>query len=356
MAAKGRRQPRLKELSSELGLSITTVSRALAGYSDVSAATRERVREMAARRGYVPSRAGRMLVSGNSGFVGLVVPLRDSHFIDAFLGEFIVGLSEAFTDSGRDLTITTAARDRREVDVLRHLVNGQQADGVVLTRALSADDRVTYLLDQQVPFVLHGRVLGEDRAYVWFDTDGETAFGEAARMLIDLGHRDFGYLTFTEPLTFAHFRRIGLEGALRDHGLNLPDQAVASVSRFDEAEVERAADRLLSLDPRPTAILCATDGLAIKLLEVAAERSINVPADLSIVGFDNLPVSAYASPGITTFDQSIQDSAIHVAEMLVKLIDEGIDAVEPRLVKADFIARGSHGPAPPARPSVRAVG
>ena len=141
MATKGRRQPRLKELSSELGLSITTVSRALAGYSDVSAATRERVREIAARRGYVPSRAGRMLVSGNSGFVGLVVPLRDSHFIDAFLGEFIVGLSQTFTDSGRDLTIATAARDRREVDVLRHVVNGQQADGVVITRTLTDDDR-----------------------------------------------------------------------------------------------------------------------------------------------------------------------------------------------------------------------
>lgn len=356
MAAKGRRQPRLKELSSELGLSITTVSRALAGYSDVSAATRERVRESAERHGYIPSRAGRMLVSGSSGFVGLVVPLRDSQFIDAFLGEFIVGLSQALTESGRDLAITTAAKDRREIDVMRHVVNGQQADGVVVNRTLIDDDRVSYLIDQHVPFVVHGRVPGETRPHIWFDTDGAAAFDQAVRMLIDLGHRQFGLMTFSEPLAFTHFRRQGMIAALDDNGLTLPDDAIASVARFDEDEIGRAAERLLTLQSRPTAILCATDALAIKLIEVAAELSIDVPGDMSVIGFDNLPVSAYATPGITTFDQRIQDSAINVANMLITLIDEGIGAVQPRLVKADFIARGSHGPVPSARVPVRAVG
>ncbi|MEM7442020.1 MAG: LacI family DNA-binding transcriptional regulator [Pseudomonadota bacterium] len=356
MAAKGRRKLRLKELSSDLGLSITTVSRALAGYSDVSAATRERVREAAERSGYIPSRAGRMLVSGNSGFVGLVVPLRDSHFIDAFLGEFIVGLSQALTEGGRDLAISTATGKRSEVDVLRHVVNGQQVDGVVVNRALMRDARVSYLIDQQIPFVLHGRVPDETRPYVWFDTDGTAAFSEATEMLIDLGHRHFGLLTFSESFTFTHFRRAGLESALKRHGLSLPSEAVASVGRFDEDELARASAALLSLRPRPTAILCATDALAIKLVEVAGSLSINVPSDLSVIGFDNVPVSAYATPGITTFDQRIQESAVNVANMLVQVIDGDVDAVKPRLVKADFIARGSHGPAPAVQRPARAAG
>ncbi len=238
---------------------------------------------------------------------------------------------------------------------MRHVVNGQQADGVVVNRALIEDERVSYLIDQQVPFVLHGRVPGETRPHLWFDTDGEAAFDEATHMLIDLGHRHFGLMTFSEPLTFAHFRRQGLMTALADAGLQLPVEAVASVARFDEDEIERAAARLLSLNPRPTAILCITDALAIKLVEVAAEMSIEVPRDLSVIGFDNLPVSAYATPGITTFDQRIQDSAVNVANMLIRLIDDGTDAVESSVVKADFIARGSHGPAPQSQIPARAV-
>jgi LacI family transcriptional regulator len=341
-----RRQPRLKELSSALGLSITTVSRALAGYSDVSSATRERVREAAAASGYVPNRAGRALKSGQTGFVGLVVPVRDAQFIDAFLGEFVMGLGEALAEAGRDLALTTATRRQEELDVLAHVVNAGQVDGVVVSRTVRDDPRVRFLLDRNVPFVLHGRTLAETRPHPWLDTDGAAAFGEAARRLIETGHRRFGLSTFSDPVTFAHFRRAGLEAALAAAGLSLAPDAVAAAPRADPQALRHAAGRLLDRDPRPTAILCATDTLAITLMEEAARRGIVIPRDLSVIGFDNLPVSSYASPGLTTFDARIQACGSAVARMLVDAIERGPGAVEPRLVAADFIPRGSHGPAP----------
>lgn len=341
-----RRQPRLKELSNALGLSITTVSRALAGYSDVSPATRERVREAAAATGYVPNRAGRALKSGQSGFVGLVVPVRDAQFIDAFLGAFVMGLGEALAESGRDLALTTATRRQEEIDVLAHVVNAGQVDGVVVSRAVRDDARVRFLLDRGVPFVLHGRTLSETRPHPWLDTDGAAAFGEAARRLIALGHRRFGLLTFSDPVTFAHFRRDGLETALAEAGLRLPPERIAAAPRGEPEALRAAAGRLLDADPRPTAILCATDTLAITLMEEAAARGIAIPRDLSVIGFDNLPVSSYARPGLTTFDARIQECGSAVARMLVEAIERGPEAVEPQLVAADFIPRGSHGPAP----------
>lgn len=353
MAAKARRPPRLKELAAELGLSITTVSRALAGYTDVAAATRVRVREMAAKRGYIPNRAGRMLVSGDSGFVGLVVPWPDSEALAAstyggsLLGQFIMVLSDALTARGRGLAIATASRSRGEIEFLRHAVNGGQVDGVVLAdRTVAGDGRVSFLIDQRVPFVVHGRVLEEERPYAWFDIDEPGAFAEAARMLIALGHRHFGLLTFAGPLSLAHFRRQGLEAVLHRNGLHLPAGAVAGVPRFDDREVHRAATRLLGLEPRPTAILCATDALAIKLIEVAAEQSIDVPGELSVTGFDNVPMSACAGPGITTFDPRIRDSAVGIADLVVRSIDGGTDDIASSAIKAKFVARGSHGPAP----------
>jgi LacI family transcriptional regulator len=296
-----RRQTRLKELATELGLSITTVSRALAGYTDVSAATRARVSAAADRLAYVPSRAGRSLVSGRTDFIGMVLPIRDEKLVDPFVGAFVTGLGEGFAAHGRDLFVATVPRGRSELDVLRHIVNGARADAVVIHRTEVEDARVNFLLDRRFPFVAHGRVPQEPRDYPWFDTDGEAAFAQAVAMLVDLGHRDFAMLTVAEPYTFATLRRSGAEDALAEAGLRLEPGAVASAPMFDHAAALTASERLLSSAPRPTAVFCATDTLALALLEAADRMRITVPDELSVIGFDDIPVSAYAA--LSTFDQ-----------------------------------------------------
>jgi LacI family transcriptional regulator len=339
----GRRQMRLKELSQELGLSITTVSRALGGYSDVAAATRERVREAAERHGYVPSRLGRMLVSGRTDFIGMVLPIREGRMIDAFVGAFVAGLSEGLAAKGRDLFIGAVPDSRSELDVIKHIVDGARADALVLFRTEADDERVRFLLDRNFPFVCHGRALNEARPYVWFDTDGERAFAEAARLLLKLGHRQFAMLVAAEPYTYSMLRRRGAERALADAGVQLAADSIIEVAMSDAAAPRQAAGRALSLVPRPTAVLCVTDALALALLDAARETSIRVPDDLSVIGFDDAPVSAYASPPLSTFENRARQSANFVAGMAVALLEEG--SAENRLVMPDFVPRGSHGPA-----------
>lgn len=341
-------QTRLKELASELGVSITTVSRALAGYGDVSAETRARVVSAAEARGYVPSRLGRMLVSGRTDFVGMVLPVRDGNMIDAFLGEFVAGLSEAFVSRGRDLFIATATAQQTEVEVLRHIVAGARADAIIVNRTRIDDERLRFLTRRGFPVIAHGRVLIDMPAFPSFDTDGDAAFADAARMLVGLGHRRFGLVTIDEPYTFAYLRRRGLERALADAGLSLPREAVISVPMSDRKAALEAAERLLALDERPTAVLGITDVQALAVLEVAARKSIRVPAELSVVGFDDLPVAAYAHPALSTFDQHARESAGIVGNMVADLLDKGPEAVASRLIRPDFVARGSHGPAPRA--------
>lgn len=342
----GRRQTRLKELAAELGLSITTVSRALAGYSDVAAATRERVAAAAERLGYVPSRAGRMLVSGRTDFVGMVLPVRDGQMIDPFVGAFVTGLSEGLAAHGRDLFIGTVPGSRSELDVIRHIVEGARADALVLFRIEIEDARVRYLLDRRFPFISHGRALAESRPYLWFDTDGEAAFGEAVRMLVSLGHRDFALLTVAEPYSFAVLRRRGAEAALAAAGLAFAPSAVVAVPMLDREAALAAARRILQSSPRPSAMLCVTDTLALAFLEAARDLSISVPEAVSVIGFDDVPISAYSHPPLSTFDQRARQSANQVADMLVAAIESGAEAAAPRLVQPDFVARGSHGPAP----------
>lgn len=349
--ADGNGKIRLKELAADLRLSVTQVSRALAGYSDVSAETRERVRKLAEKRGYVASRVGRMLVSGRSNFVGMILPFAPTQIIDAFLGEFLIGLTDSLAEHDRDLFLAAVPRGKSDDTILRHLVDGAQVDGVVITRLTENDARAHTLIDRGVPFVAHGRILDSDRSFSWYDTDGEAAFAELAAMLVDLGHRRFALLAPSVPYTYAHFRRRGFEDGLAEAGLTLPPDAVVSVAPADDEAVARAARTLLTLNPRPTAVVALSDPLALAVLAAARDLGLRVPEDLTVVGFDNLPGAGYAA--LSTFDQRARDSGRAVGEMMVARIDRGPAGIETRLTRPHFVARGSHGPAPAVPPASR---
>jgi LacI family transcriptional regulator len=276
----------------------------------------------------------------------MVLPVRSGRQIDTFLGEIVAGLGENFAAHGLDLFIATVTGARNEVEVIKHIVDGARADAIVLPRSEIDDPRARFLLDRQFPFVVHGRLLTETRPYVYYDTDGEAAFAKAAEMLIGLGHRRFGLITVNEPFTFATLRRRGLEKALAAAGLSLAAEAVESVPMSDREAALAAADRLLAREPRPTAIFGITDLQGLAVLERAARRDIAVPDALSVIGFDDVPVAAYADPPLSTFAQNMHESARTVAGMVIDVLAKGPRNVGSRLVKAKFVPRGSHAAAP----------
>ena len=122
----------LRELAKRLDLSITTVSRALAGHEQIALKTRQRVSLAAREHGYVPNGAARQLVSGRSGFVGLLMPIRGPNFVDSYLGEFITGLGEGLVSHGLDLFLATVQQGQNELEVLRHVVHALVFELVLL--------------------------------------------------------------------------------------------------------------------------------------------------------------------------------------------------------------------------------
>jgi LacI family transcriptional regulator len=336
----------LKDLAERLGISVATASRALAGHERISLETRKRVVQAAREIGYTPNRAARALVSGRTGFVGLVLPTRGPGHADPFLGEVVTGLGEGLADHGIDLFLAVLPRGQSELSMVEHLVRDRRSDGLVLARIAEADPRVTFLLEQGFPFVTFGRLLTADVPYGWLDTDGRAAFAEAFELLHGLGHRRFGLVTISEPMTFRRLRAEGLEDAIARAGDPAVRLDVASSPRFDLADRTREIRRLLTGPDRPTAILALFDGLALAVLEEAARLGLRVPEDLSVIGFDNIPAAAQVPPGLTTFDASIHDSAREMAGMLVRRLTRPDAAPETRLVRARLSRRGSHGPAP----------
>ncbi len=333
----------LKALAADLGLSITTVSRALGGYSDVAEATRLRVVAAAEAIDYVPNIAGKMLVTGRSGFVGFLLPLRDSPIFDPFLGEYITGLSAGLAERGHNLFMTTVSSAQTELTALQHIVESGRADAMVLNRIAEDDKRVNYLMERDFPFVAHGRTL-EHTGYSWIDTDGQQAFHDLFDWLYELGHRRFGLLSITEAMTFRRYRENGFRTAINNKGDSDVTLSMQRVPRFESHTWGQAIDSMLDAEHQPTAIVALTDELALSVIERAAARGIDVPGSLTVTGFDNIPAAQFSKPELTTFDQSIRSSAQQMAGLLLDTLDSQ-QGVRQQLSSPTLIKRASHGPA-----------
>jgi LacI family transcriptional regulator len=336
----------LKELAQRLDVSITTVSRALAGDPAIALKTRERVSEAARTYGYVPNTAARALVSGRSGFVAFVMPVRSPNFIDSYLGDFLTGLGEGLVDHGMDLFIATVPTGRPELSVLRHVVESRRADGVVVPRIGEDDERIRYLMAQRFPFVAHGRLLDSSAAFNWLDADSVSAFGTAFDLLYDLGHRHFGLVSISDPMTFRHLRERGLRDAIARRGDPTVILEVVAAPRFDRGATVAAVNALLRAERRPTAIIGLFDEVALTIMEEASRAGLSIPRDLSVVGFDNITAAAYAPPGLTTFEAHTRESAREIAGMLVDVIQKKSAEPRTKLIAPEFVSRASHGPVP----------
>jgi LacI family transcriptional regulator len=326
----------LRELAARLDVSVGTVSRALSGDTAIALKTRERVSKAARDYGYVPNMAARQLVSGRSGFVGFVIPVRGPNFIDSYLGEFLTGLGEGLVEHGTDLFIATVPAGRSELSVLRHVVESGRADGVVVPRIGEADERLAYLMDRDVPFVAHGRLLDSSAAFNWLDADSVSAFGQAFDLLYDLGHRHFGLVSR------------GLRDAIARRGDPSVILDVVSAPRFDRGATVAAVNTMIHSERRPTAMLGLFDELALTIMEEASRAGLSIPRDLSVVGFDNITAAAYAPPGLTTFEARTRESAREIAGMLAAVIEKKPPVPLTRLVAPKLVVRSSHGPVPEA--------
>ena len=342
----GRAFLNLQQLSTALGLSKTTVSRALAGYPDVSAATRERVREAAERYGYRPSATARRLALGRAEAVGMILPTGPGHFDDPFFLELITSLGERLAAADLDLLVTTAAPGTAEMRALRRFVEHKRVDAMIVARTHVHDERVQYLLDRGFPFVSHGRV--EDaRPYAYLDTEGAAALTTAVAHLHALGHLRIGFVGAPQDRYFAVERFKGFLAGMEARGL-APDDRLIRHGAVDESSAEILVRSILDIDPRPTALLCATDRIAIGAMRSVRGLGLAVPHDISIVGFDDLAAGRLMDPPLTTMGQSVGKAGYRLAEMMLALLGGTPVQDLQEIWPVELIVRGSDGPPPEA--------
>ncbi len=302
----------LRELAQALGLSITTVSRALDGYPDVSPATRERVRKAAEEAGYHPHSAARRLRKGSGEAVAFVMPSEPGRFYEPVFVELLSAIGERLAARRHDLLLLAARPGADEMAVYRRLVEGRRADAAIVVRTRRSDERVRYLLDKGFPFVCHGRT-DSPEPYAYIDGDGEGGFRDLTRRLIGLGHRRIAFVSAPAQLMFAGFRCAGWRAAMAEAGLKT--HLVAEGEPTEEGGYAAAAEVLAA--GRPSAVVCATDRMAMGAMRAAIERGQKIGSDIAITGHDNIPAAAFTDPPLTTMELPLREVGERVADMVV---------------------------------------
>ncbi len=332
----------IHDVARRVGLSITTVSRALDGYDDVAAATRQRVRRAAAAMGYAPSGAARRLRRKRSDVIGYVLPAGGERFCDPFFSEFIAGLGDEVTSQGLDLLVSTAQPETAdEQRVYTRWTSSRLVDGIVLNRMRLRDWRVSFLSKSGLPFVAHGHsAMRQQFPYIEMDSRG--AFAQLVAHLVARGHRRIAYIGAPEGITLQAERYAGYRDGLAAAGIELDPDLVAS-GDLTRAGGYEAARRLLDLNRPPTAILGANDLTAIGVLRAAAEKGLRVGIDLAVAGYDGTEDSAHTQPPLTTLKQPTYDTARRLVRMLLSTIN-GQPLEERRIIVApQLIVRESTG-------------
>ncbi len=308
----------IKDIARKTGVSHSTVSRALRGNSLISPETTEKVCQAALDMGYLPSAAARGLKTNRSQVLGVIV----SSIADPFFSEILQGIDDAAQQSGYSLFIAASQRDLDHERAIVRTMREHRVDGVIICSTPFSAEQSQQLRSYEIPIVVINNQSSEDYRFSIHhdDLDGSQ---QVMHHLIELGHRHIAYLGYTNSGRTNLKRRSGYTSEMMKAGLTVHDGYEYELQANDPQDGLAAVKHFLSLTPRPTAIFCYNDMLAIGVLRGLQDAGLRVPQNCSVVGFDNISFSAFTTPPLTTFDQPKRTIGAQAAQLILHLLEHG---------------------------------
>lgn len=284
----------IKDVAKRANVGIATASRALNNKSDVSPETRQRVLEAAEALGYVPNLLARGLLSGRTKTVGVVV----TSILNPFYAVVVSEIERVLSAKGYNLVLCNSNESSKtEFEAVR-MLREQRVDGIIIAPVEEKSRTVQYLVDNQVPFTLVARNNpGVDTDYVVCD---DKRIGElAADYLIKKGHRHILFLNSWRNSS-AMLRLEGFRQRMEKAGISVPPELVRALRISDS--IEEAVLSALRGRIKPTAIFCFCDVMALSVMRVLNDKNIKVPAEIAVMGCDNVAFTEFMNPPLTTMD------------------------------------------------------
>jgi len=323
------RRATIHDVAAAAGVSVATVSKAVNGRYGVASATVARVLDAVAELGYESSLVASSMRSRRTGVIGVLVP-----DFEPFVAEVLKGVGAALSGHRYDLLAYSGAREGDPHGWERRSLS--RLSGTLIDAAIMVTPTVDGV-SAEVPIVAVDPHLGRaDIPSVQSDSLGGGF--EATMHLIELGHRRIGFLTGRPELRSSGMREAGYKRALAQAGIPF-DPSLVAVGMYDPDTVRQVSRPLLQRDDRPTAVFAANDRSALGLIEVANELGLDVPGDLSVVGFDDIPEAFQSARPLTTVRQPMQRLGSEAARMLVALLTGGALDAPHRVLPTRLIPR-----------------
>lgn len=350
------------DIAREAGVSITTVSRALNGYSEVSEKTRKRIMEIAQSFDYYPSAAARSLQSRRTDTVAFAPLLRDHVESVQFFKEFLGLLTVSAFRHNLSLLATVADDLNHTNRIYRELAGSGRVDGMIAADIKPIDSRIDLMLSLNMPFVAFGRTADyESLAYPLVDVDSAAGISAVIDYLASKDHSRIAYLSGPLNTSYGLYRYKGYKEGLQKHNLAFNEDMVVTDIQ-EQAETSAALDRLLGSGDKasyPTAIVANNDHLALQVIEELQKRGIQIGSEIhegsiAVTGFDDLPFASYVRPGLTTVRQPIAAIADILLDLLVEMIKRVGDS--KRKSDAEVKPDGAEARSRTNDPSVRWIG
>ncbi len=333
-------QVTIYDVAREAGVSDATVSRVLNNKDNVREPTRERVLRAAKKLGYVANQQARILAGGKSNIIGLLVPGLDT----AYIAEILRGIDNELSHAGYEMILyTTRRRDGDEANYLQYIVNGF-SEGLLLVVPLLSSDYLKTLSSLQYPYVLIDAIDETNHSFSVEATNHRGAY-DAVKYLIELGHDRIAFIQGIPELHTSKARLEGYLSALRDHHVPVYQEYIVD-GDFMQMTGYKQTQRLLALPTPPTAIFAANDVMALGAMDAIRMRGLEIPQDISLIGFDDIPQAFTTHPKLTTVRQPLEEMGRTGVRLLLEQL-ENPDRLPCRTtLDTELIIRDSCHPPP----------
>lgn len=329
--------PTMKDVALKANVSTATVSRALMNPDKVSQSTRFRVEQAAIEVGYLSHLLGRNIKRNESRTILVIVP----DICDPFFSEIIRGIEVVAAAQGYLVLIGDCAHQNQQEKTFLDLIITKQIDGMLLLGSQLPFD-ASKEEQRNLPPMVMANEFAPELELPTVHIDNLTAAFRAVSHLHELGHRRIACIAGPEEMPLCHYRLQGYVQALRRSGLTVDPQYIVRGDFTFEAGAQ-ALDQLLSLATPPTAIFCHSDIMALGALSRAKRRGLRPPRDLSIMGFDNISLSEFCDPPLTTMAQPRFDIGREAMMLLLDQLQGQTVSSGSHLLECELILRGSTG-------------
>ncbi|KAB2865368.1 MULTISPECIES: LacI family DNA-binding transcriptional regulator [Exiguobacterium] len=329
------------DLAKITGFSITTVSKALNNYKDVSEKTRAKILQAAAEMDYLPNAHAQSLSTKKSWAIGVMFSeANEVGMKHPFFNGIIESFRHATEEHGYDLIFASRNLRNRDMSYLEHFKH-RAVDGIVVICSDRMDEQVQELMQSDIPIVVVDMDSANCSVVYSDNTEGARM---AVNYLYELGHRHIAHIAGDSSIDAGAARVKGYELAMQTLDLPIQPGYLVNAGFFSVEEGKQAMEKLLQLASPPTAVFVAGDQMAIGAIEAVHEHGLRVPEDISIIGYDDIEMIKYITPKLTTIRQDTDEIGEAAAELLIEQMTAKERRTERRVIPVTLIERASCAP------------